>query len=43
MKCYRVYNKGECVGTFFNITQAVQHMDLFLKYGEDPKIEIEEY
>ena len=44
MKCYRVYYKDELMGTFFNLIQAVAHMDLFLSQGyEDCKIEIEKF
>ena len=39
MKCYRVYVENECVGTFFNLGQAINHQALF----ENARVEIEEY
>lgn len=44
MKCYRVYVNNEIMGTWFKLSQAVWHADLFLAEGyEGVKIEIEKY
>ena len=33
MKCYRIYVDNECVGTYFNLSQAMQAMDTWFGAG----------
>ena len=46
IKCYRLYAKGECVGTYFNRTQALFVMGDWFSAGytaDDMELKTENY